>query len=117
VNSSTTPVPRSAGKSKIAKAREKKREATTPQAVAAAVAATVKPAKPAAVKPRVKNILLPPRVVALGDRRIADFSEESGRGLSWSALTEVALLELLGRDDFNAVIERHGARARRPDVK
>jgi hypothetical protein len=37
--------------------------------------------------------------------------------LSWSGLAEVAILELLDREDFDAVIERHGARARRPDVK
>jgi hypothetical protein len=131
------PAPRA---SKLDQARAKRQTHTT-QAVAAAIAAPaaangaapgrsierikespasapVKPkSAPVLQKPKVKNFVLPVDVISRGNRRIAEFFDCTGRGLSWSGLAEVALLELLDRPDFDAVIERHGARARRPDVK
>jgi hypothetical protein len=122
------PVPRV---SKLDQARAKRQTHTT-QAVAAAItaapaangAAAAKssaPVKPSAApvrhKPKVKNFVLPVDVISRGNQRINEFFDHTGRGLSWSGLAEVALVELLDRDDFDAVIERHGARARRPDVK
>jgi hypothetical protein len=61
--------------------------------------------------------VLPEDLIVRGDRRRVQFREHTGRGLSWSGVAEVALRELLARDDFDAVIARHGARARRPDAK
>jgi hypothetical protein len=117
----TTPSRAPRGKSKLDQARAKRQTQTT-QAVAAAVkpSPVAKP-KPAPVrhKPKVKNFVLPVDVISRGTRRIAEYLDRTGRGLSWSGLAEVALLELLDRkdQDFDEAIERHGARARRPDVK
>jgi hypothetical protein len=118
VEAPTRPSARGNGKSKIDQARAKRQTSTT-QAVAATVSTPKRlaPARSIAHKPTTKNTVLPADVVARAKRRITDFFETNGRGLSWSGLVEVALLELLERDDFDAVIERHGARARRPDVK
>ena len=104
------------GKGKLDKARAK-RETSTTQAVAATIG-TPKLAAPARPphKPKVKNFVLPVDVINRGNRRITEFVERTGSGLSWSALAEVALIELFEREDFDAVIKRHGARARRPDV-
>jgi hypothetical protein len=116
--------------SKLDQARAKRQTHTT-QAVAAAIAAPAangaaaaksrapvkSSAAPVQRKPKVKNFVLPVDVISRGNQRIAEFFDHTGRGLSWSGLAEVALVELLGRADFDAVIERHGARARRPDVK
>jgi hypothetical protein len=109
----TTPGPAPLGISKLDQARAK-RETQSTQAVAAGVEPTPAPVRH---KPKVKNFVLPVDVISRGNLRIAEFFEHTGRGLSWSGLAEVALVELLDRDDFDAVIEKHGARARRPDVK
>jgi hypothetical protein len=110
-----TSSPAAAARGTIGKlAQASARQTSTTQAVAAAVKPT---AARAPYKPRVKNFVLPVDVISRGNLRIAEFFDRTGRGLSWSGLAEVALLELLDRDDFDAVIERHGARARRPDVK
>ena len=99
---------------KLAKARAKRQTSITK-----AVAATVTPKRAPAVAARknvAKNFVLPDDLIARGDLRRAQFRRQTGRGLSWSGVAEVALLELLARDDFDAVIERYGARARRsPD--
>jgi len=118
VEASTRPSARGNGKSKSLIQARAKRQTSTTQAVAPTVS-TPKRLAPTSIshKPTAKNTVLPADVVARAKRRITDFFEQNGRGLSWSGLVEVALLELLDRDDFDAVIERHGARARRPDVK
>ena len=96
---------------KLAKARAKRQTSITK-----AVAATVTPKRAPAVAARknvAKNFVLPDDLIARGDVRRAQFRQQTGRGLSWSGVAEVALL---ARDDFDAVIERYGARARRsPD--
>jgi hypothetical protein len=105
--------------SKLGQARTKGQINTT-QAVASAVksSATLESAPaPVPHKPKVKNFVLPVDVISRGNLRIAEFFEHTGRGLSWSGLAEVALVELLDRDDFDDVIQKRGARARRPDVK
>ncbi len=114
MDTKTTP-PRSNGKTKLDQARAKRQTSTT-QAVAATVS-TPKRMTPAANKPIAKNTVLPADIVARGKRSITDLYERTGYGLSWSALVEVALRELLDREDFDAVIERYGASARRPDAK
>jgi hypothetical protein len=81
-----------------------------------AIAATIAP-KRAPVAPMRKNVRAELRAAGRshspGDLRRAQFRRQTGRGLSWSRVAEVAFLELLARDDFDAVIERYGARARR----
>ncbi len=98
----TKPKPKAAVP-KLAKARAKKTLAQT-------VAETAAPAP--THKPKVKNIMLPVEVIAQVDRRVADYLEKTGNALSWSALGEVAFLELIGRDDFDDLVA--GTRARRP---
>jgi hypothetical protein len=117
----TTPAPASR-ESKLDQARAKRQTHTTHAVAAAGTAApaangaaAVKPS--VAIKPKVKNFVLPVDVISRGNRRIAEYFEHTGRGLSWSGLAEVALDELLKRPDFDTVIEDHGARARRPNVK
>ncbi len=115
----TRPSPRGNAKSKSLEQARAKRQTSTTQVVAAPVSTPKRlaPARSVAHKPMAKNTILPADVVARANSRINTFFEHNGRGLSWSGLVEVALLELLDRDDFDAVIERYGARARRPDVK
>ena len=48
-------------------------------------------------------------LIAGGDLRRAQFRLQTGLGLSWLGVGEVALF---ARDDFEAVIEQYGARAR-----
>jgi hypothetical protein len=84
------------------------------QAVVAAVQTPKRAQAVAAPKNVAKNFVLPEELIVRGDRRRVQFREQTGRGLSWSGVAEVALRELLARDDFNAVIEHYGARARRP---
>ena len=100
---------------KLDKARAKRQTSMT-KAVAAKVQTPKRAPAAAARKNVAKNFVLPDDLIARGDLRRAQFRRQTGRGLSWSGVAEVALLELLARDDFDAVIERYGARARRsPD--
>jgi hypothetical protein len=106
---------RANGKTKSFDKARAKRQTTITQAVAATI--STPPRKPPAttLKPRVKNVVLPVDVIAHVDSRIAESFKRTGRGVSWSALAEVALRELVDRDDFDDILERYGARARRPD--
>jgi hypothetical protein len=85
-----------------------------------AVAAVVpKPAPPArsSRKPQIKNFVLPVDVVRLGNAFITEYFDATDRSVSWSALVEVALRELVKRDDRIDVLSEYKVRARRPSVQ
>jgi hypothetical protein len=50
-------------------------------------------------EPRIKNFALPADVVGLGNAFITEHFDATDRSVSWSALVEVALRELVKCDD------------------
>ena len=59
-----------------------------------------------------RALALPRRVVLEAERALFHL-REAGQRVSFSALVEVALREILTQEDLGAILERHGAKARR----
>jgi hypothetical protein len=59
-----------------------------------------------------RALALPKRVVLDAERALFRL-RETGQRVSFSALVEVALSELLSREDLGGILEQHGATARR----
>jgi hypothetical protein len=110
----STPGRRSSAPKKPDKARAT-RQTQTAKAVAAAVP---KPAPARSTrKSQIKNFVLPADVVGLGKAFLTEYFDATDRSVSWSALVEVALRELVKRDDRIDVLSDYNVRARRPSVK
>ena len=64
--------------------------------------------------PRVERraISLPPSLMLQADAALFELRKQKRR-VSFSALVEVALIELLARGDLDGTLRRHGATARR----
>jgi hypothetical protein len=101
--------------SKLVKARAARQTQAT-KAVAAVVPKPA-PARSSTRKPQIKNFVLPADVVGLGNAFITEYFDATDRSVSWSALVEVALRELVKRDDRIDVLSEYKVRARRPSVK
>jgi len=69
-------------------------------------------AQPMTVELERRALALPKRIVLDAERALFRL-REAGQRVSFSALVEVALRELLEQDDLGGVLERHGASARR----
>jgi hypothetical protein len=109
----TTPGARR-GTSKLVKARAARQTQTT-KGVAAGVPKPA-PAR-SSRKPQIKNFVLPAEVIGLGNAFITEYFDATDRPVSWSALVEVALRELVKRDDRIDILSEYKVRARRPSVK
>jgi hypothetical protein len=68
-------------------------------------------------KPQIKNFVLPAEVIGLENAFITEYFDATDRPVSWSALVEVALRELVKRDDRIDILSEYKVRARRPSVK
>ena len=70
------------------------------------------PPKPVIDQPTPKTVHLSPSVQIAGEEKLLEL-RRSESPISWSALVEVALLELFKRADLPGIVKRYGVGLRR----